>query len=136
MRARKPRLHYPGACYHVILRGNRGDAQRARHHKKTARKATLEQVLEAVCKHYAIKQTALASGSREKRLTEPRALAALLVRETDYLSLMNFSRKLKRDLPELSQSASRLEKKLEKDTHLSSLPPPLPVTLRHENLLR
>ena len=24
--ARKPRLHYPGACYHVILRGNAGNA--------------------------------------------------------------------------------------------------------------
>ncbi len=22
--ARKPRIHFPGACYHVILRGNRG----------------------------------------------------------------------------------------------------------------
>ena len=23
--ARKPRIHYPGAVYHVILRGNAGD---------------------------------------------------------------------------------------------------------------
>ncbi|MFW8601554.1 transposase [Desulfobacterota bacterium M19] len=83
--------------------------------QKTTRKATLEQVLEAVCKHYVINPAALAGGSRERRVAEPRALAALLVRETDHLSLMNLSRKLKRDLSGLSQSASRLEKKLEKD---------------------
>jgi chromosomal replication initiation ATPase DnaA len=57
----------------------------------------------------------VSSGSRERRIAEPRSVVALIVRDADHLSLMALSRKLKRDLSGLSQSASRLEIKLGKD---------------------
>ncbi len=86
--------------------------------QKVDHKATLEQVLQAVCNQYKIDQDALSGRSRQSRISEPRSVAALIVRETDHISLMDLSRKLKRDLSGLSQAASRLEKRLAKDSAL------------------
>lgn len=80
--------------------------------QKAARKVPLEKVIQAVCGEYGIIPDALAGKSRGQMISAPRSVVALLVRDTDHLSLMELSRTLQRDLSSLSQSASRLEKKM------------------------
>lgn len=86
--------------------------------RKFSHKITLAHVLKRVCKAYEIGLEELSSGSRERRITEPRSVAALLIRDLDHISLMELSIKLNRDLSGLSQAASRLDKRLQKDTEL------------------
>jgi REP element-mobilizing transposase RayT len=87
--------------------------------QKVSRKPTLEQVLQAVCEQYEIHQDDLSSGGSYRRISEPRSVAALLVREIEHLSIMDLSRRLKRDLSGLSQAAIRLDKRLESDPELT-----------------
>ncbi len=76
------------------------------------RKTSLNKVIQAVCNHYNLRLEDLSSRSREKRISEPRAVAAFLVREIEHLSLTDLGHKLRRDLSGLSQAASRFEKRL------------------------
>ncbi len=105
---------------HILGDDNFSELALAAAFQKMAKKATLEQVLQAVCKHYAIDQDDLFSGSREKRISEPRAVVALLVRDIEHLNLKALSGKLHRDLSGLSQAAGRLDKILKSDTLLVS----------------
>ena len=82
-------------------------------------KITLEQILQAVCDQHKIRQEDLTSGGKQRHLAEARAIAALLVRETEHLTLMVLSKELNRDLSGLSQTASRLEARLIKDRDLA-----------------
>lgn len=86
--------------------------------QKVSRRVTLAQVLRAVCECYKIRPDDLSSGGRKRQISEPRSVVALFVRETDHLSLMDLSKRLKRDLSGLSQAASRLDKKLILDSDL------------------
>ncbi|MEA3469117.1 MAG: transposase [Thermodesulfobacteriota bacterium] len=86
--------------------------------QKFSRNTTLEHVLLKVCEEYDIELDELSSGSRQKRISEPRSVAALLVRDIDHISLMELSLVLKRDLSGLSQAASRLDKRMKKDREL------------------
>jgi putative transposase len=85
---------------------------------KMLRQTTLDHVIQTVCEHYGISQDELCSGSRQKRISEPRAVTALLVRDLEYLQLTTLSRKLKRDLSGLSQAAGRLDQRLKSDKEL------------------
>ena len=87
--------------------------------QKHSRKITLEQVLLKVCAEYGVGLEDLSGGSRQKRISEPRSVAALLVRDLDYISLMELSAGIKRDLSGLSQAASRLDKRMKKDRALT-----------------
>ena len=87
--------------------------------QKFSRKTTLEHVLLKVCEEYDIGLDELSSGSRQKRITEPRSVTALLVREIDHISLMELGLRIERDLSGLSQAASRLDKKIRQDKELS-----------------
>jgi putative transposase len=87
--------------------------------QKQSRRLTLEQVLQAVCEQYEISLDYLSGGGRQRRISEPRSVAALLVREIEHLSLMDLSRRLKRDLSGLSQAASRLDKRMGSDDKLA-----------------
>lgn len=80
---------------------------------------TLEEVLQAVCKQYGIGEDDLSSGSRQKWITEPRSVAAMIVRDISHLSLTDMSRRIERDLSGLSQAAGRLDKKMNSDKGLS-----------------
>ncbi len=80
---------------------------------------TLEQVLQAVCKQYGIDEDDLSSGSRQKRISEPRSVAAMIVRDISHLSLTELSRRIERDMSGLSQAAGRLDKKMNSDQGLS-----------------
>ena len=96
-----------------------GEEVLSRTSQKVTRKVTLEQVIQLVCQQYEIDQAVLSSGGRQRRIAEPRAAAALVIREIKYLSLTDLSRRLKRDLSGLSQAATRLEKRLGKDQELA-----------------
>lgn len=89
--------------------------------RKINKRTTLEHVIVAVCRQYGIYQEDLYSGSRPKRVSEPRAVAALLVRDLDHLRPTALSRELQRDLSGLSQAAGRLEKKLQQNRHLPGI---------------
>ncbi len=82
---------------------------------KMQRKTNLDKVIQAVCNHYNLRLEDLTSRSREKRIAEPRAVAAFLVREIEHLSLTDLGHKLHRDLSGLSRAASRFEKRLATD---------------------
>ncbi len=87
--------------------------------KTITRKVSLEQILQAVCQYYNIGHDDLLSKSRQRHISKPRAITALLVREQEHLRLIDLSRKLQRDLSGLSQAASRLENRLKSDKLLS-----------------
>lgn len=82
-------------------------------------KTTLAHVLLEVCREYAIGIEELSGGSRQKKISEPRSVAAWLVRDIDHISLKDLSQRLKRDLSGLSQAASRLDQRMRKDRFLA-----------------
>ncbi len=112
---------YQGNVEGQIL-GDDGFAQKAftEASRKMIQRTTLDLVIQAVCEHYQIGQDELCGGSRQKRISEPRAVVALLVRDFEYLNLTALSRKLKRDLSGLSQAASRLDRRLKSDKELTN----------------
>ena len=67
---------------------------------------------------FVIRLTDLSGKSRQQWISVPRSVAALLVRESDHISLADLSRRLGRDLSGLSQAASRIDEKLESDRQL------------------
>lgn len=87
--------------------------------QKNSRKTTLEHVLREVCREYGIGIEELSGGSRQKKISEPRSVAAWLVRDIDHISLKDLSQRLKRDLSGLSQAASRLDQRMRKDRLLT-----------------
>jgi len=86
--------------------------------REIRKKTSLDQVVQVVCENFGTSQSKLCSKSRQKRISEPRAILALLVRDIDDLQLTALSRKLNRDLSGLSQAASRLDQKLKSDKEL------------------
>lgn len=90
----------------------------AKESQKLSGSLTLEQVLQAVCKHYEVDEDDLSSGSRQKWISEPRSVVALIVRETPHLSLTELGNRIERDLSGLSQAAGRLDKRMNSDQGL------------------
>lgn len=86
--------------------------------EKYRRKLLLEEVIEAVCDFYDINANLLADPGKARPASEARAVAALLVQESDNLKLTKLGFYLKRDLATLSQSANRLRKPATKDKTL------------------
>ena len=91
----------------------------ARAEEKNAGKFSLDNLISAVCGHYELKLQELSGGGRQRKLSQPRAVAAYLVRETEELRLTDLSKKLRRDLSGLSQAAAWLEKRMQTDKNLS-----------------
>ncbi len=87
--------------------------------QRSPRKVSLKDILNVVCKHYECEQIDLSSKSKSRPITEARAVAALLVRESDDHSLTELSRGIHRDLSTLSQAAARFERRMRKDSSLS-----------------
>ncbi len=86
--------------------------------QQVPRKTTMKHVLKKVCQQYGIRQNDLSSGGRQRQISEPRSVAAYIVREIEHLSLTELSLELKRDLSGLSQAASRLGQKMRNDSAL------------------
>ena len=71
-----------------------------------------------MCDFYDINANLLADPGKARPASEARAVAALLVQESDNLKLTKLGFYLKRDLATLSQSANRLRKPATKDKTL------------------
>ena len=71
----------------------------------------LNQVIEIVCSVYQLTGAELRKAGKAQPAAEARALAALLVRNCEALSLVELAELLRRDLSGLSQAARRIERK-------------------------
>lgn len=81
-------------------------------------KISIEQILKTVCEAYETELRELSGRGRQRRLSEARAAAALLVREAEHINLVDLGQILNRDLSGLSQGAGRLEKRMKSDQKL------------------
>lgn len=72
----------------------------------------LADILQAVCDTYEVNREQLASPSRQRTLTEARAVCAVLVKETPHLSLVDLSAQLSRDVSSLSHALKRVHERL------------------------
>ncbi|MDY6849017.1 MAG: transposase [Thermodesulfobacteriota bacterium] len=79
---------------------------------------SLDALIESVCRAYGLSKAELASRSRVRQISEARAMAALFVRETEMLMMVDLGREIKQDVSSLSQAARRLEMRIESDSHL------------------
>ncbi len=142
--ARKPRVHYPGALYHVILRGNAGqlifddDQDRTRFYLLTQEGSErFGHRIHAFCLmsnhiHLAI-QVGAAALSRilknlsfrytrrinGRKLTDSRGMAGWLVLESGTGTLVQLGRLTGRDPSTLSSAAKRLQRRAQKDLQLA-----------------
>ncbi|BCR06013.1 hypothetical protein DESUT3_30820 [Desulfuromonas versatilis] len=82
------------------------------------RPPAIETVIQAVCSIYALTTAEMASRGRARPISEARAVAALLIRETDGLSLRDLGKALNQDLSSLSQAARRLEIRIQENPGL------------------
>jgi len=78
----------------------------------------LEEVLASVCHVYSVGIPELKTRVRQQNIAEARAMAAIVVRESGHLRLVDLAAQLGRDLSGLSQGARRLERKLQRDKDL------------------
>ncbi len=85
--------------------------------QRTAR-IDLGQVIESVCASYQLNADELCGAGKAQPAAEARAVAALLVRNSEALSLVELARFLKRDLSGLSQAARRIERRAGTDSLL------------------
>ena len=102
----------------ILGEENFGDSVFTHLPKEKVCKVTIDQIIQVVCEQFGIQQKELYSSGRHRKITEPRSVAAVIVRETEHLRLTDLSIKLNRDLSGLSQAASRLDKRLVSDKNL------------------
>lgn len=79
---------------------------------------SLEELLETVCCVYGSGEHDLRTPGRQQKVSEARAMAAVIVRESRHLRLVDLAALLDRDLSGLSQGARRLEGNLRRDKEL------------------
>jgi REP element-mobilizing transposase RayT len=79
----------------------------------------LDQFIESVCSVYQLTAAELRRAGKAQPAAEARALAALLVRNCEALSLVRLADFLKRDLSGLSQAARRIERRIGSDALLA-----------------
>lgn len=80
---------------------------------------SIESVIDAVCSAYGLTIAEVSGRSRVRQISEARAVAALLVRETAGLALVELGKHLNHDLSSLSQAARRLELRIEDGSSLA-----------------
>ncbi len=88
--------------------------------EKFEKQTTMEQIVDAVCSEYGIKPATLAEPGKHRKNAEARALAALLVINTDSLTLTNLAKIFRRELSGLSQAARRMQTRLDVDKELNA----------------
>ena len=79
----------------------------------------LDQIIESVCAVYQLTVEELCKAGKVQPPAEARALAALLVRNCETLSLVGLGELLMRDLSGLSQAARRIERRIGTDSLLA-----------------
>lgn len=82
---------------------------------------TIKKIIWQVCKEYKVTSKELRSGSKTRHLTEARAMCALLVRDTQQLTLTDLGKELQRDLSGLSQAANRLYLKTTEGSEIAAM---------------
>jgi hypothetical protein len=80
--------------------------------------SSIESIIAAVCSAYDLSTAELTSRSRVRNISEARGVAALLVRESRELALVELGKCLNQDLSSLSQAARRMEQRLREDSRL------------------
>ena len=79
----------------------------------------VNELIDRVCEYYEVESSSLKSRKRGKRISEARALLALLARDTPSLSLAELGKLIKRDIATLSRAALRLEKRMKVNEDLA-----------------
>ena len=87
----------------------------ARAEQAMNRQPSIEGVIEVVCSVFGLTTAEITSRSRVRRISEARAVVALLVRETEGMMLVTLGKYLGQDLSSLSQAARRLELRIAED---------------------
>lgn len=85
------------------------------------RKISLDDVLCAICVAYDIEFKQLIAPGKLRPYTEARAVAALLVRHSETLTIRELGKRLNRSMTGLSHAASRIEQRLKTDEDLEGL---------------
>jgi REP-associated tyrosine transposase len=83
--------------------------------------SSIESIIAAVCSACDLTTAELTSRSRIRKISEARGVAALLVRESRDLALVDLGKCLNQDLSSLSQAARRMEQRLREDSRLQEL---------------
>lgn len=85
------------------------------------RQISLDVILDAVCKTYAFELEQLIAPGKHRPFTEARAVAALQVRQSETLTLLELGKRFNRSMTSLSHAASRIEQRLKVDKELRIL---------------
>lgn len=102
--ARKPRLHYKGAVYDVMVRGNGGQNIFSDDEDRYRFFLFLQEGVD---------------GGKQRYVSEARGMIAHWVREISGLSLTDLSRRMKRDVSSLSHAADRITRHSKEDSDLA-----------------
>ena len=90
-----------------------------RANEKMKRKVTIDGIIEHVCRMYKINPGELGEAGKQRVLSEARAMAAWLVRESDGISLTELGKYVNRELSSLSIAANRLQERARADHSLA-----------------
>lgn len=94
--------------FHRVERGREG----------VKRKATVDEVVEKVCKFYGVEEGEVAAAGKGRMASEVRGMMAWLVVESGKLTLTELSRHLKRDISTLSSAVRHLLLRAKEDVEL------------------
>ncbi|HSR67539.1 MAG TPA: helix-turn-helix domain-containing protein [Acidobacteriota bacterium] len=84
-------------------------------------RATLEDILKAVCRTCLVNRREMASRKRTARISRARAIASLLTWELGHLTLSALSRELRRDVSSLSHQLRRFRRQLKSDSESAAI---------------
>ncbi len=92
-----------------------------RANQRRRRVCSINDVTETVCRRYGISEEQLKAPGKARPYTEARALTALLVQESSYLSLTELGKVLKRDISPLGRAGRRLLEQAHQNARLAEL---------------
>lgn len=121
MREKRRVEFHSGTCEGRIL-GDDGFADKALHkaNQQPGRKWTLSEIVASVCRQYGIAEEQLKAVGKGRPFSEARALAAVIVQESPYLSLMELGRLFNRDASALGKAAKRMLSRSQADVELAT----------------
>ena len=112
---------HDGTCDGRILGDdNFADEAFAKANQRRIHDYRLADIVSAVCRRYGITEEQLKSPGKTRLYSEARAVAALLVRESQGISLTELGKMVNRDIAPLVRSAQRLLEEMAKDEALKT----------------
>ena len=118
---RRNEFHH-GTCEGRILGDDCfADEALTKANQRRQRKWELAEMLDAVCRCYGITGSDLKAPGKQRPFSEARAVAAVLVQESQYLSLTELGKVLHRDITALGKAAQRMTRKAMTDARLEKL---------------